>query len=93
MSFNEILDQIRCVKLKDDNHIVKEPLTLNCGHSICKNCFLIDENETVICAKCKKVTNKINPNNESSNVKLLCNTRIIRDDQGRNNRKTEYYNE
>ena len=47
MSFIAILDQIKCCKEKDYDHIVKEPIELNCGHSICKKCFLIENNKTV----------------------------------------------
>ena len=71
MSFNEILDQIKCYKLKDDDHIVKEPIQLCCGHSICKKCFLLDNNNTIQCAKCEQLTNIINPNHESEPIKML----------------------
>ena len=71
MSFSDIFDKIKCYKLKDDDHIVQEPIQLKCGHSICKKCFLIDNNKTVSCAKCQEVTDTINSNVESAPIKLM----------------------
>ena len=71
MSFKEILDQIKCYKQIDNDHIVEEPIELNCGHSICKKCFMSDCKKRVNCAKCGEVTNILNYNNESVPIKLL----------------------
>ena len=71
MSFIAILDQIKCCKEKDYDHIVKEPIELNCGHSICKKCFLIENNKTVYCVKSEVETNLKNQNKENTAIKLL----------------------
>ena len=74
MNFNNILEKIKCYKLKDNDHIVKEPIQLSCGHSICKKCFLIENRLTMNCAKCDEVTHIINPDNEYAPIKLLIQT-------------------
>ena len=70
MNFNEILDQLKCAKSKNENHIVKEPIQLNCEHSICKKCFFDENSQTVNCAICGE-TSYVNPDIESQKIKHL----------------------
>ena len=76
MSLNNI---ICCCQLKQDIHLVQETIKLGCGHSICKKCFLIIQNNvSVFCAKCDKVTSILNQNNILSNeIQIIqTNTKI-----------------
>lgn len=52
-----LLYAVECV-IHDSCHIVKEPIALSCGHSICKKC-IPERGIELICCKCKE-TNKKN---------------------------------
>ena len=63
MNLNEIFQQLKCALTND--HIVREPIHLGCGHCICKLCIpIIDKIE---CQICGVVTNK-NLRNESESI-------------------------
>ena len=52
MNLEALLNIVECVG-DDDNHIVKEPLALSCGHCICREC--IPQDEQLSCYKCKLI--------------------------------------
>jgi hypothetical protein len=69
MNLNEIFSQLKCALTND--HIVREPIHLCCGHCICKLCIpIIDKIE---CQICGFVTNK---NLRNENESILINAMI-----------------
>ena len=60
----ELLNAVECVANEDDHHIVKEPISLLCGHCICKECIL--KNVAIVSSRTKcKTKNTIDLNNSS----------------------------
>ena len=53
MISDEILKDCYC-SLESNNHFLKEPLELTCGHSACKQC--IGNNEQLRCRKCQTIS-------------------------------------
>ena len=52
-----ILNQIKCCQ-GNDGHIAIEPVLLNCGGHICKQCISESSNEISNCLHCKSQHNK-----------------------------------
>jgi hypothetical protein len=53
---SDSLFEIVCAKSIDDQHFIKDPITLNnCGHSICMECL---PKPPIKCGKCGKVTDR-----------------------------------
>jgi hypothetical protein len=55
MNSNNLIENLKCALLNYD-HIVQEPLSLNCGHCICKTCS-VKENK-FYCKICNKITDR-----------------------------------
>jgi hypothetical protein len=67
MIFDLGLMEFICAKSEDDQHFVKDPITLiNCGHSICKECLPKQSNQTIKCQKCRTITDKDLRNDKES---------------------------
>jgi hypothetical protein len=58
MLAEEIIHSITCA-ISNDNHIVKYPLALSCGHSICHNCAGVTDKMQIRCKLCNQI-NRIN---------------------------------
>lgn len=68
MSSTEIFSQLRCGLTND--HIVKNPIHLNCGHCICKSCIGAENIECKICGQ-SSYQNELRIQNESIPIKNL----------------------
>ena len=66
---SELLKQLFCSLTND--HVVKVPITLSCGHSICKSC--VPDQIKFKCKICSVETDKskLEINTESALVKIL----------------------
>ena len=74
MIYNEKLRSILCSKSNDTHHFVKEPIVLDCKHSICKKCLLRTNIFNLECNKCeKKIYRDMSNDSESIEVKELIN--------------------
>lgn len=71
----QLIEMLRCASLGDDDHICREPITLSCGHYVCKQCIAVDI--AMFCRICGE-KNKANlaEMKESSVVKLSIQTNI-----------------
>jgi len=67
---SEILTQLYCGLTND--HIVREPISLSCGHCVCKTPCLTDQNR-IKCKICNVETEKSKLENsvESTPIKLM----------------------
>lgn len=66
---NKTLDEYKCAVSKDD-HFIKVPITLNCGHSVCKSCLYQEGSKTLVCKRCdKKIQNEAKYFEENSFIK------------------------
>ena len=72
MSVKDIYEKFQCSSSNND-HIVQEPISLNCGHCICKKCLLKSKNQDkFICNICNQVTEgKFIGDKESTLVKSM----------------------
>ena len=62
--------------ISEDKHFVNKPITLSCGHNICKDCIPVNK-ENITCSICKKVTTKDLSNDfENSFFKIAFQSRI-----------------
>ena len=66
---SELLKELYCGLT--NNHVVKEPISLSCGHSICKQC--VPDQVKIQCKICSEETNKsrLKINTESALVKRM----------------------
>ena len=66
---SELLRELYCVLSND--HVVKEPISLSCGHSVCKQC--VPDQVKIKCKICSEETDKSNLqiNKESAHVKRM----------------------
>lgn len=55
----ELKNALTCAKSEDFRHIVDDPVTLSCGHFICKECLPFNNMISLVCCKCEK-TNEFN---------------------------------
>ena len=71
MLAEEIIHSITCA-IANDGHIVKYPLGLSCGHSICQNCVGLTDKMQIRCKMCNQI-NRVNLDdlNESKAAKQL----------------------
>ena len=69
---SELLKQLYCGLTND--HVVKVPMTLSCGHSICKQC--VPDQVIIKCKICSVDTDKssLQINTESALVKMMIKT-------------------
>ena len=51
MISEEALEIIECA-VTNDKHFINEPLSLSCGHSVCKNCLDDVKYNKIKCIKC-----------------------------------------
>ena len=66
---SDLLSELYCGLTK--NHIVKEPISLSCGHCICKQC--VPDQVNIKCKICSEETDKskLEINKESGLVKRM----------------------
>ena len=55
MSLKDVYQSLIC-SLSNDQHIVEEPISLDCGHYICKKC--ISSEKKITCKACNQVTDR-----------------------------------
>ena len=68
MNLNEVSKNFKCA-LSNDDHVAQEPISLNCGHCICKSCLLKSEYQNIItCKLCNQVTNRDLKNEKESTL-------------------------
>jgi hypothetical protein len=70
MNSNNLIENFKCASLKYD-HIVQEPLSLNCGHCICKTCSV--KEKKLYCKTCNKLTDR---DMKDENESIVFNTII-----------------
>lgn len=68
----ETLDSIQCA-LSKNRHFVEHPITMSCGHTICKKCIPNDNNQQQLkCLICNELNeHNLNTSKESTAVKTL----------------------
>lgn len=60
-----VLEIVECA-LSRDNHIASSPMTLSCGHVICKNCIPTDGSRFLKCNLCNEINDfSLNSSKES----------------------------
>ena len=66
---SELLRELYCGFSND--HVVKEPISLSCGHSICKQCF--PDQAKIKCKICSVATDKskLQINTKSNHIKAM----------------------
>ena len=71
---SEIFCELYCGLTND--HIVKEPISLLCGHSICKQC--VPDQAKIKCVICSTETDKHNLQikTESASIKAMINSSL-----------------
>jgi phage FluMu protein Com len=54
---DQILESLECASISSTtfSHLVHNPLTLSCGHSICKECVPSNDNIRIKCSHCKEI--------------------------------------
>jgi hypothetical protein len=58
-------DYLRCA-IADDEHILEKPITLSCGHSVCRDCI---RGPFPLCDICK-IRNTLDFNNVNESVEI-----------------------
>ena len=58
MNTNDVYSELTCAATND--HIVREPIHLTCGHCICRACLPYEENARILCkiTDCGQITDK-----------------------------------
>ena len=54
----ELFEILSCSKTGEEQHIFKDPVSLDCGHCICKSCIPTKEAEKIKCNKCGEINDK-----------------------------------
>ena len=77
---DEIIKQMNCC-LSDDNHIVIEPVILNCGGNACKQCVDDIQGLSVECFNCKQIHLKSDLERMplNSTMKMLIEKALLKD--------------
>ena len=70
--FNENLIELICSKSKNHKHFVEKPVSLQCGHCVCKKCINQNLCETIECFHCGMINDRdVRYDNESVTTKRL----------------------
>ena len=66
---SEIISKLFCAQIND--HVVKDPISLSCGHIICKQC--VPDQVKIKCKICRGETDKsiLDINKESAFAKIM----------------------
>jgi hypothetical protein len=66
MLSTQIFESLECALSTHLKHISINPISLSCGHSICKKCKPKDTNASITCVHCKKM--QVVPNNQDKSL-------------------------
>lgn len=71
MLSEETLQALQCA-MSSDSHFVKQPLSLSCGHSVCKKCVPATEKKQLKCKLCGEINQiELDKLSESRAIKQL----------------------
>jgi hypothetical protein len=74
MNSVESLDGLLCAISNDDKHFLNTPISLQCGHCVCKKCISTGIVEPIKCFQCGQTTDRdLRYDNESVTTKMLIN--------------------
>ncbi len=65
-----VLNVLQCA-LSSDKHIVTHPVTIPCGHTVCRSCLLVSNSKLINCLECGKIIEiDLNNSSESNMLKI-----------------------
>jgi hypothetical protein len=73
MSLKNDFSILTCALSGEDKHFIEKPITLLCGHSICKQCIPTDSK--ILCTICGKVD--LTPVNDSVLINTLLESNFL----------------
>ena len=72
MNSDESLNGLLCAISNEDKHFVNTPISLQCGHCICKKCVSTGAVEPIKCFQCGQTTDRdLRYDSESVTTKML----------------------
>ena len=73
---NKLLKLAEC-SITEDKHLIRNAITLSCGHHICKKCKPVGNNHQIKCLKCGKTNHHdLNKCEEAEIIKELLESNI-----------------